>query len=656
MGFCRIYITLLLFAGLFTSTISRAYGTTNIPAIELKDVEIVSAFKEKEPAFKSAASVFVLSSDDIRRSGATNIPEALRLVPGIEVGRASSGDWSVTSRGFGRLYDNKVLVLIDGREFYSSVFTGTNWDITDVILDDIDRIEVIRGVSSTLWGANTLNGVINIITKEAKYTQGNLATVLYGNQEKGLEYRYGGNAGNNLFYRVYAKKTEREDLKSIDNLRGDQYQDAGDSWVMSKAGFRVDWLKTLRDSVTIQGDLNDGYKNRSLFIPTIESNAVHDKETINGFNIDTKWNHNINDTDNFVLHFYIDDTSRKSLLGSINRQVLNLDSEYHLKAGKNNKLKLGLGYRYTEDSLKNGYVNNILVNQYDPQNEKINLYTAFIQDTYSIIPEKLDFIFGSKFEHHYITGSQYMPSTQLRWTPNEENTLWASVSKGIREPSRLETSLRRLTANLGPYKIYWQSNSDFKAEEMLSYEVGYRNRSLSRIELDISAFRNEYDNVRTFEPNFQKLQYELFNRAEARTYGVNTSVNLAASNNWNLTFGYSYIDLDINFDNNSADTLSQFDAGVSPRHQFQIQSRLNITKDIDFDTGFYYVDALKTVNIESYYRTDLRLAYRPIKNLELSIVGQKMFYPDTRETTRSFYSTHNATLGNQVYGKIKLQF
>jgi len=654
--FCKTYLTLLFASALFISTAALAKSNIEIPSFELKDVEIVSAFKEKEPAFKSAASVYVLSSDDIRRSGATSIPEALRLVPGMEVGRSSSGDWSVTSRGFGRLYDNKVLVLIDGREFYSSVFTGTNWDITDVILDDIDRIEVIRGASATLWGANTLNGVINIITKEARYTQGNLVSALYGNQEKGAEYRYGGNNGSNIFYRLYAKNTDREDLKSIDNLRGDQYQDAGDSWSMSKAGFRVDWQKTLRDQITIQGDLHSGTKNQALFIPSMESSAINDQENINGFNLDAKWDHSINKTDNLQLHSYIDSTSRKSSLGSINREVFNFEAEYHLKASQNNRLKMGLGYRHTQDSLKDGAVNNVLVNEFTPNDQTSNLYNAFIQNTYSIIPEKLDFTFGSKFEHHYITGDHYMPSAQVRWAPNEENTLWASVSKGIREPSRLETGLRRLVSTYGPYKIYWKSNEDFKAEKMISYEAGYRNRSFSKVELDLSVFRNEYDNVRTFELNTSKFQYELFNKAEARTFGLNSSANISATDNWNLTFGYSYIDVDINFDKDSKDTLSKFDAGVSPRHQFQVQSRLNLTKDIDFDAGFYYVDALKTVNIESYYRTDLRIAYRPIKNLELSLVGQKLFYPDTRETTRSFYSTHNATLGNQVYGKIKLQF
>jgi len=634
----------------------HAYAETASDIFELGDVEIVSSAKEKESAFNAASSIYVLSSDDIRRSGATNIPEALRLVPGVEVSRSASSQWSVTSRGFGRLYDNKILVLIDGRELYSSVFTGTNWDITDTILEDVDRIEVIRGTSATLWGANTLNGVINIITKKAEYTQGNYVGALYGSNEKSLEYRYGGTNNDNLFYRVYGKKLHRDGLKSIDNLRGRQFEDAGDDWGMSKTGFRVDWKASLRDQFTFEADAHDGLEDQILYIPTRENRPVADKQHVSGANLDARWLHSFNKTDSTNLHFYIDSTSRKSQLGSIDRNIINLDGEYHLKLGDSNKIKLGAAIRHTIDDLKNGYVGNLLVNQYTPNTESSNLYNAFIQDTISLIPEKLDFIIGTKFEHHYVTGSHFLPSAQLRWTPNKENTLWASASKGIREPSKLELDLRRLVSNLGPYKIYWQSNPNFKAEELISYELGYRNRSFSRLEFDVSLFYNQYDNVRTFEPNVAKFQYELYNKASARTEGINSSVNVNVTNNWNLVFGYSYIDINIDFDPSSGDTLSSYDAGVSPHHQFQIQSKFNLTKNIDFDAYFYSVTDLKTVSIEGYKRTDLRVAWRPIEGLELSIVGQKLFYGDTRETTRAFYSTHNATYGNQVYGNIKWKF
>jgi iron complex outermembrane receptor protein len=651
-------IATLLYFCLFLISPTPSFAKTNDSPInlDLKDVEIFSASREKEPTFKTASSAYVLSSDDIRRSGATNIPEVLRLVPGLEVYRSSSSKWSVTSRGFGRLYDNKVLVMIDGREIYSSVFTGTNWDISDLVLDDIDRIEVIRGGSTTTWGANSLNGVIHIITKKAQYTQGGHVSVLYGNKEKSTEFRYGSKIKNDIFYRAWAKKIHREDTKSVDSLRGKQFEDAGDEWGMSKAGFRLDWQKTVRDEITVQGDAHDGKEDQVLFIPTRENRPVYDSENVNGFNLDTRWKHAINKTDHTNLHFYVDSTSRKSQLYSIDRNIFNIDGEYHLQPIENNKLKVGFGYRYTIDSMKDGYVGNILVNDFTPEKENTKLYNAFFQDTHSIIPNKLDFTFGGKFEKHYLTGDHFMPSAQLKWTPNDQNTLWTSYSEGVREPSKLETNLRRLVSNVGPYKIYWQGNRDFKDERIKSYEIGWRNRSFDRLELDLSAFYNEYENVRTFEPNLAKLQYELYNRGRARADGINASANLSVLDNWNLTFGYSYLDMDILFDKDSADTLSSYDAGVSPHHQIQVQSRWNVTRDIDFDSTFYYVGNLHTVSIESNKRLDLRLAWRPVKNIELSIVGQKLFYGDTRETTRAFYGTHNATYGNQVYGNIKWNF
>ena len=635
--------------------VNNAYAKSD-QIFKINDYEIVTASKEKEPSFKSASSVYVLSADDIRRSGATNIPEVLRTVPGIEVFRSASSKWSVTSRGFGRLYDNKVLVMIDGREMYSSVFSGTNWDITDIILDDIDRIEVVRGGSTTTWGANSLNGVINIITKKSQYTQNNLASIFYGNNERGLEYRYGGGNGNNIFYRVFAKKIYRESLESSDNLRGKKFSSANDQWQMGKTGFRVDWQKSLKDDITIQGDIHEGREKQILYIPTLEKTPIYDEENVKGFNLDTRWKKSFKDNDNINIHAYFDNTSRSSQIYILDRNIINLDGEYHLKTHENNKIKLGFGYRYTKDEVKNGVIKNIIITKFEPNIISSNLYNAFLQDNYFIIPEKLDLTLGLKFEHHYLTGSHFLPSSQLRWTPNKQNVLWTSYSKGIREPTRLDTNLRILTSNVGPFKIYYQGNKDFKAEEITSYEAGYRNRSFDKIELDISLFHNQYKNVRSFEPNLSKFQYELFNKARAVNQGLNASINFNVSNNWKLIFGYSYIDINLKYDQTSKDNLSSYDAGVSPRNQFQFQSRYNLTKKIDLDATIYRYSALKSVAINDYWRTDLRMSWRPIDNLELSLVGQKLFYGNTKETTRPLYGTQNATYGNQIYGNIKWKF
>lgn len=649
-----IAVIIKLFLSLIFSNI--AYAKSDLMNFKINDYEIITASKEKEPVFKSASSVYVLSSDDIRRSGATNIPEVLRLVPGIEVFRSSSNKWSVTSRGFARLYDNKVLVMIDGREMYSSVFSGTNWDTTDIILDDIDRIEVVRGGSTTTWGANSLNGVINIITKKAQYTQNNLASIFYGSKERGLEYRYGGGNNKNIFYRVFAKKIYRDALESSDNLRGKKLDSANDQWQMGKAGFRLDWQKSLKDDISVQGDIHEGREKQVLYIPTLEKTPIFDEEDVKGLNLDTRWKHSFNANHNLKLHAYIDSTSRDSLIYKIDRNIINLDGEYHLQINKKNKIKLGLGYRFTEDDVKNGKIQNIIITKFAPNKISSNLYNAFIENNYFIIPEKLDLTLGLKFEHHYLTGSHFLPSSQLRWMPNKQNIFWSSYSKGVREPTRLDTNLRILTSNIGPYKIYYQGNQSFKAEEINSYEAGYRNRSFDKVELDISVFYNQYKNVRSFEPNLSKFQYELFNNARAITEGLNTSANINVLDNWKLILGYSYIDMNLKYNQESKDNLSKNDAGVSPRHQLQFQSRYNLTKKTDLDLTIYRYSALKPVAIDGYWRTDLRIAWRPINNLELSLVGQKLFYGNTKETTRPLYGTQNATFGNQIYGNIKWKF
>lgn len=657
-------LTFLLFFLASTNDLLAKSAKLNIPEIaDIADFEIVSASKEKEPIFETASSVYVLNSNDIRRSGATSIPEALRLIPGIEVYRSGSSKWSVTSRGFGKLYDNKILVMIDGREVHSSVFSGANWDITDLIIDDIDRIEVVRGGSTTTWGANSLNGVINVITKKSQYTQGNLFSALYGNKERSLEYRYGGNK-NDLFYRVYGKKIYRDSLRNSDDNRGIKGSSANDDWQMNKAGFRADWKKSLRDEITLQGDIHQGEENQDLYIPTIEKTPIKDSEKVRGVNIDLRWKHDFNKNSLINLHSYVDNTNRKSKIYEINRNIISFDGEYHLKSSKKNKIKIGIGFRSTNDQIENGIVNNIVLTKFSPNNIRSNLYNAFVQDNYSIIPDKLDFTIGSKFEHHYLTGSHFLPSSQLRWMPNKQNILWTSYSKGIRQPTRLDTNLRILTANNGPIKIYWQGNEDFKAEQIKSYEIGYRNRSFKKLELDLSLFYNEYDNVRSFEPELSKFQYKLYNKSSAKTYGLNSSLNVNVLNNWKLLFGYSYVDVNLKYKPDSKDNLSIYDEGSSPKHQFQFQSRYNLTNKVDFDITIFKYSDLSNISlrnnssfsIKGYTRTDLRIAYRPLENIEISLVGQKLFSGSNKETTRPLYGTQNATYGNQIYGNIKWKF
>ncbi|MDA0967616.1 MAG: TonB-dependent receptor [Proteobacteria bacterium] len=625
-------------------------------SIDIEDLEVVTTTKTPEDPFKVAASVYTLTSDDIRRSGATNIPEALRLVPGMEVARSDSNKWAVTTRGFNRLYDNKILVLIDGREIYSSIFTGVNWDVTDIVLEDIDRIEVTRGPTSSVWGSNTLNGTINIITKDSRHTQGNYASVLYGNSEQIAEYRHGNHVGEDLYYRAYIKTLKRDSVISIDNIRTVPGTKAGDDWNLSKGGFRIDLDASVYDSFTFSGDVHKANIDSQFYVPTI-TEAFSDTEDASGLNLSATWNRELEDDSQLTLSVYYDHTDRESLVENLSRDVFNIDFQHAWQASKRHDVTWGLGFRYAYDINNTTTVNGILINEYSPSKQYNKLYSAFIQDKITLIPDTLDLTIGSKFEHNSYTGYQSQPSGRLSWAINDRNTVWASVSKAVRVPSKLEESLTRLATNAGPFTIYQMGNEDFKAEEMISNEIGYRAKIGRTARFDISAFYNRYDNIRTFEATSDPFTFKLFNKAQAEIHGFNTDFEFDVNANWNLGLGYSYTDIDMYFDDDSTDTISKFDAGVTPLHQLQLRSKLNLPNNIEFDTYIYYVDSLESVNIPSYVRTDMRIGWKPLgtDDLEFSINGNNLFNDLHRETTRSFYSTHNE-VGREFYGRMLWRF
>lgn len=624
--------------------------------------QLFSLQKDQDSLFETPGSVYILSSEDIRRSGATNIPEALRLVPGMEVYRAGSGDWSISSRGFGRLYDNKILVMIDGREVHDSLFSGASWDTMDMVLEDVEKVEVIRGGSVSMWGENGINAIINVVTKKSEHTQGNHLSALVGDRENNVEFRNGGFFNENLFYRLYGKSTSRKEMKSVDYKRGNQFFGAGDDWQVNKFGFRADWSRTPSDEITFIGDVHKGTKDQILYIPSFEDTGIVDVEDFKGFNLNTKWERLHDSGSRSVFSFYIDDSRRRSLEYGVNRTILNFNYEHYANLTKSNKVKLGFNYRYNKDKFQSGVINGLTINEFKPDKDNASFYNGFVESTQNLIQDKLDIILGAKIENHYVTGSHISPAAKIRWKVNEDNLLWASYSKGVRTPSKFENNLRRLSDYYEQYDKYgywsgsnWQNNK-FREEKFKSYEIGYRNNYSPRINFDISTFYNLYDNVRTFNINLPKFQAEVENKSDARTYGFNSSVNFNLHKNWNLVLGYSYLDQDIDFDKDANDIFSIYDAGSSPHNQFQIQSRYNVSRDIDFDAYFFYVSGLDTVFVDSYKRLDLRVAWRPTQDVELSLVGQKLFYGDTRETTRVFYGTHNASYGNQLYFKINWGF
>ncbi|MCK5229802.1 MAG: TonB-dependent receptor, partial [Desulfobulbaceae bacterium] len=409
---------------------------TELSLEELMNIEITSVSKKPEKLADAAAAVFVVTREDIRRSGVTSIPEALRMAPGINVARIDSNKWAVTSRGFNGRFANKLLVLIDGRSVYTPSFSGVHWEVIDIFLEDVDRIEVIRGPGATLWGANAVNGVINIITKHAADTQGGLIAMGAGTEERGFGgVRYGTDMGETTYGRFYAKGFKRDEF--VHNTTGD---DAGDDWDMLRGGFRLDSLLYDRDSVTVQGDIYQGNMNQTLHLPTVSgpffNKIVEDKAEVEGWNLLTRWQHTLSPTSDFTLQVYYDRTNRDEFVYGEIRDTFDIDLQHQFAAYKRHEVIWGLGYRYTHDDFSDSEILRL-----DPDSRSDELFSAFVQDKITLMEDCLWLTIGSKFEHNDYTGYEIQPNARLFWAPHTDHKVWASVGRAVRTPSRMEDDI-----------------------------------------------------------------------------------------------------------------------------------------------------------------------------------------------------------------------
>jgi iron complex outermembrane recepter protein len=614
-----------------------------------KDVEVISVSKNPEKAFDAASSIFVLSQNDIKRSGATTIPEALRLVPGLEVARIDSHTWAITSRGFNRQFANKLLVMIDGRTVYNQLFSGTYWDMQDVVMEDIDRIEVIKGPGATLWGANAVNGVINIITKDARLTQGALLSATYGNEEKGtLVGRYGGKIGNDMAYRVYSKYFDRD---SAYKLNGD---DAENSWTNAGTGFRVDWQKTARETFTFQGDVAKGSNEHPLTLPGIASTVDGDEDT-NQANIMAKWNNKISNDSDIQLQASLDYLKRDVIGLTQEFKTFDMDFQHTWTGIKNNEVTWGLGYRLLQDDLTTAPIGGTTYLDYTPDSSTNNLYSAFLQDKIALVSDKLFLTVGSKLEHNYYTGFEVQPSARISWLATDKQTLWGSVSRAVRTPSRAEESIALVVGQIGPFFLRQIGNSNMESEDLLAYEIGYRVRPTSNISFDVSTFYNVYSNLRSYEPN-GTVNIPLANNGYGDTYGVELASDWGVTNNWHLSAGYSLLFMDLNVKPGSTDPLSPLDSKSSPKHQFKLSSHLNLPHNVGLDNMLYYVDSLDApVNVADYLRFDTSINWEMKEGVELSLVGQNLFDDRHQEFSPALYAVPNE-IGRSFYGKVTLRF
>ncbi len=626
---------------------------------ELLRLEITSAAKKPQTISNTAAAIFVITQEDIRRCGATSIPEALRLAPGVNVARLDGNKWAITIRGFNGRFANKLLVLMDGRSVYTPLFSGVYWDAQDTLLEDIERIEVIRGPGATLWGANAVNGVINIITKYSEKTHGLLVKGGYGSEEQGFGgVRYGSPIGKDGNYRAYVKYFNRDGYDAIGG------GEAADDWNAFRSGFRYDSRLGSRDTLTVQGDAYSGTEgqtdeNLSLLAPTFR--AISDSDTdFSGGNLLLRWQRTFSTSSNLTLQVYYDHTKRdETALVKEVRDTLDIDFQHRLPIGRRQEIIWGLAYRASWDDI-DSHEPAIIISD---GTQTDHMTSLFIQDEITLKNDLLRLVLGTKVEHNDYTGFEFQPNVRLIWTPNAHHSLWAAVSRAVRTPSRIEEDAMMwiyLIPSPPPNVITAIGNSEYNSENLLAWELGYRAMPNSAVSLDLTFFLNSYDNLRSFEnqapdlttlPNYVKIPAINDNKMKAETWGFELAGDWQVAKSWRLQASYSYLQMDVHATKNSTDALSlNLMDGTSPEHQFSLRSSLDLPHDIEFDLWLRYTDELPARNTDDYLTLDLRLGWQPFPDLELALVGQNLLQSSHQEYDPEF-QTPGSEVPRGIYGQ-----
>jgi iron complex outermembrane receptor protein len=576
---------------------------------ELANVQVTSVSKRPESLSNAAASIFVITGTDIHRSGATTLPEALRLAPNLEVARVDARNYAVTARGFNSPFENKLLVLIDGRTVYSPLFSGVYWDIQEVVLEDVDRIEVISGPGATMWGANAVNGVINIITKSAAVTQGALLSATAGKDERNGAVRYGGALGNGGHYRVYAKYAANDDL------RNEKGATVPTGWRREQAGFRTDWGDERRN-VTVQGDVVDG--------------RLHQQGTadiqVRGANLLGRVNQSFADGSTATLQMYWDHTERNQPLAFVEHlDTLDLQLQHSVGLGGNHRLVWGGGYRLGHDRVQNGAAFGFL-----PGTMNLRWANLFAQDEMAL-RDDLRLTAGLKFEDNNYTGVEMLPTLRLAWNPKPAALVWASLARSVRAPSRIDHDFYSPTVpavvnGVPQYAI--AGGPDFESEVANVFELGYRAQPTATLSYSVTAFVGRYDKLRTLEPN-QKGSGSVFrNFANGHTRGIETWRTWQAAKSWRLSGGGVVQRVDTATEPSSRDLSAGTGLATSdPSNHWMLRSSHDLAAGQELDLTLRHVGALARPAVPAYTAVDLRYGWRMNKALELALIGQNLFDP-----------------------------
>jgi iron complex outermembrane recepter protein len=581
----------------------------NLSIEELMQLDVTSVSRRSERLSQAAAAIAVITQEDLRRSGVTNLPDALRLVNSVFVGRSSQRDWAITARGFAITTSNKLLVLIDGRSIYTPLFSGTFWDVQDTLLEDVERIEVIRGPGATLWGANAVNGIINVITKRAADTQGGLAVAGAGDPvERGFgAVRYGGTAGESGHYRVYGKAFDRGPLEFA---AGDS---ARDPMRMGQGGFRTDWGEGKADAFTLQGDAYDGRIGEAIRADT----------HVDGGNLLGRWSRHVSERSSLDVQLYWDRTHR--LIPDTfeeHRDTFDLDLQHHLRAGERHDVVWGFGLRRTQDR-----VGNSAAVAFVPSRQSQDLYSVFAQDEIGL-RDDLHLTAGTKLEHNSYTGFEVQPNFRLAWTPNDRRTFWAAVSRAVRTPTRLDEDIEFLSGG----QVVLRGSTGFVAEKLTAYELGYREQLRPEASVDLATFYNVYHDLRSqdFSPG-GTLPIVLANNLEAETWGAELRANFQPVPWWHWHAAYAYLDKHLHVRPGTSDRFGGLEEGNDPHNRLALRSMLDLPGRVELDAWLRWVDDLPAPLVRPYQELDVHLGWHVKPSLELALVGQNLLHARHQE-------------------------
>jgi iron complex outermembrane receptor protein len=657
-------LTLLAFLALTAWPQLKPPDLTNLSIEDLMDLQVTSVSKTGQTLSRAASSIFVITPDAIRRSGATNIPDLLRMVPGLDVAQINANTWAVSARGFNGRFSNKLLVLLDGRSVYTPTFGGVFWEVLDLPLDNIERIEVIRGPGGSVWGANAVNGVINIISRKSSETQGGFLVAGDGNVEQGFgTAQYGGKAGKSTNYRVYAKYLNQGQFPSLTGV------DGADGWWVLRGGFRSDIALSSTDTLMIQGDLYTGREGdpTSKFVLTPAPATVNVELLVNlsgGF-LQGIWNHKSSAHSNTSLQLSYDTYKRIDQLRE-DRKTFDLDFQHNFSGWTRQNLIWGLTYRYSAS--KSDGLGTSLV----PADLNAQLFSAFIQDEIVIVPDQLFLTIGAKLEHNYYTGFGAMPSGRVAWVPTQRHTLWAAISKTERTPSEIDAAIRaELGEFTGPGGIPVLStlvgNPHIGNEESTVYEMGYRTMVSQQLSIDFTAYYSNESHQKTSEPSTPflvttpspHLVLPLIdeNLMHGETSGAEIAVNWKVTRRWNLSPGYAFEQIHMHLAPTSQDTTSVSGAqGSSPVNAAQLRSHLALARGLAWDASAYFVGRLSDPEEPSYTRLDTGLSWELGEGIGLSLVGQNLLKSRHQEFVDITGTAGTTLIKRSAYAKVEWRF